>query len=164
MPSANDNACHGNVAHEPNGKHTYFCPRCGQKLSFLDGTIVKMDGVLRSDKFAVRTQVFLPARLGHYGAIVAGDVKIEDGTRVEFHCFNPTCDASFTSAYDDDLAEVRMVDADGQEYVVVFNRVFGSRSTFVVDWSESRLVNSFGEHADDYVENFDRPLNFFGAV
>jgi hypothetical protein len=163
MSSGNDGGQSGPQQHE-NGKHTYFCPHCGEKLSFLDGTIVKMDGVLESESFTVRTQFFLPARLGHYGAIVAGNVKIEEGTKVEFHCFNPACNASFTSTYDDDLAEVRMVDADGQEYVVVFNRIFGNRCTFVVNWSESKLVNSFGEHADDYLDTFERPLNFFGAV
>jgi hypothetical protein len=142
----------------------YFCPRCGEKLSFLDGTIVKMDGVLKSHAFTVRTQFFLPARLGHYGAIVAGEVDVKQGSKVEFRCFNPRCNANFTAAYDDDLAEVRMVDVDGQEYVVVFNRIFGNRSTFVVNWRESRLVNSFGEHAGEYLAAFERPLNFFGAV
>jgi hypothetical protein len=33
-----------------------------------------------------------------------------------------------------------------------------------VDPSDKTLVSSFGEHAESYVETFERPLNFFGAV
>ncbi len=27
-----------------NNKRTFFCPHCGEKLSFLQGTVVKLDG------------------------------------------------------------------------------------------------------------------------
>jgi hypothetical protein len=144
--------------------HTFFCPHCGEKLSFLDGSIVKMEGELKTETFSVRAQFLLPAKLGHYGAIVAGNIHISDGTKVEFYCINPKCNANFTAAYDDDLAEIRMVDAENHEYVVVFNKIFGHKSTFLVNWKESKLINSFGENADEYAGTFERPLNFFGAV
>jgi hypothetical protein len=150
------------MAAEP-AKRTFYCPHCGQKLSFLDGTMVKMEGLLECSSFTVRAQFFLPAELGRYGAIVAGDVEIRDGARVEFFCINPRCDANFTAGYNADLAEIRMVDEHGHEYVVVFNKVYGRRATFVVDWKERKLVDTYGEHAGRYAATFERTLNYFGA-
>jgi hypothetical protein len=144
-------------------KRTYLCPHCGEKLSFLEGTIIKLEGELQCETFSVRTQFFIPAELGRYGGIVGGEVKIQEGARVEFCCIHPACRASFTSAYNPELAEIRMVE-EGREFVFVFNKVFGRRATFVVDIAESKLIDTFGEHADSYAATFERPLNFFGAV
>jgi hypothetical protein len=146
------------------GKRMFFCPRCAEKLSFLNGTIVKLDGVLQAPTFSVRTQFFFPAELGHYGAIVAGAVEIREGAVVEFHCPNPRCNADFTAAYNHELAEIRMADENGRDYVVVFHKIYGRRATFVFDRAQKKLVDSFGEHAQSYRDALDRPLNFFGAV
>jgi transcription elongation factor Elf1 len=145
-------------------KRTFFCPYCNEKLSFLDGTIVKMEGVLACETFSVRTQFFFPARLGQYGAIIAGNVQVREGAKVEFLCPAPGCRANFTAGYNHDLAEIRMVDESNREYVVVFNKIYGRRATFLVDRADKKLVDSYGEHADSYVETFERPLNYFGAV
>jgi hypothetical protein len=47
--------------------------------------------------------------------------------------------------------------------VVVFNKVYGRRATFVVDWKERKLVDTYGEHAGRYAATFERTLNYFGA-
>lgn len=145
-------------------KRTYFCPYCSEKLSFLEGTIIKMDGELDCETFSVRTQFFFHAELGQYGAIVAGNVHVKEGAKVEFHCVNPRCNTNFTATYNHDLAEIRMLDGGGRDYVVVFHKIYGRRATFVVDPGDRKLVSSHGEHADHYAETFERPLNFFGAV
>ena len=145
-------------------KKTFYCPHCGEKLSFLDGTVVKIDGVLEAPTFSVRTHFFVPAELGRYGAIVTGGVEIRQGTKVEFYCINPRCNANFTASYNHDLAEIRMVDENDREYVVVFNKIYGRQATFVVDRTARKLVNTYGAHADSYAASFDRPLNFFGAI
>jgi hypothetical protein len=130
----------------------------------LDGTIIKMDGVLECETFSVRTQFFFPSELGRYGAIIAGNVHVKEGAKVEFHCINPRCNTNFTATYNHELAEIRMQDGNGRSFVVVFNKIYGRRATFVVDPSDRKLVSSFGEHAESYAETFERPLNFFGAV
>jgi len=145
-------------------KRTFFCPHCNTKLSFLDGTIIKMDGVLKAEKFSARTQFYFHAALGQYGVIIAGSVEVQDGARVEFHCINPTCDKNFTAAYNQDLAEIRMVDKGGEKYVVVFNKIYGRRATFLVDPASHKMVEIHGEHADHYSDTFDRSLNYFGAI
>lgn len=151
------------MSSEP-GKRTFYCPYCGEKLSFLDGTIIKLEGVLESETFAVRTQFFFHSALGQYGAIVGGNVQIKEGAKVEFHCINPRCNTNFTANYNHELAEIRMVDGNGRDFVVVFHKMYGRRATFVVDPTDRKLVDAFGEHADLYAETFERPLNFFGAV
>ena len=145
-------------------KRTFYCPYCHEKLSFLNGTIIKMDGVLHAETFSARTQFYFPAKIGEYGVIIGGTVEIREGTKVEFHCFNPTCNKNFTTTYNHDLAEIRMIDGARREYVVIFNKVFGKKATFVMDLAEKTLVSSHGEHADHYDETFERPMNFFGAI
>jgi hypothetical protein len=145
-------------------KQTFYCPYCKDKLSFLDGTIIKMEGELSCETFSVRTQFFFPAKLGQYGAIIAGPVHAEEGAKVEFFCPNPRCNTNFTAGYNAELAEIRMVDGSGGDYVVVFHKTYGRRATFLVDRDERKVVESFGEHADVYASVFERPLNFFGAV
>lgn len=147
---------------EPRGKFTFFCPHCNQKLSFLDGTVVKMIGCLHAESFSCTTMLYLPAKLGQYGAIVGEGVRIRDGARVEYECINRACARKFTTSYDDDLAEIKMVDEAGAEFAVAFSRVFGRRATFLVDFKEHTLVESFGEHAPDLDLDFDQPVNFFG--
>ncbi len=143
-------------------KKTFYCPHCGQKLSFLDGTLLKLEGLLEAPTFSVRTVVIVPAEVGRYGAIVAGDVEIRDGARVEFGCSNARCGANFTAAYHPDLAEIRMVDESGQEFVVIFNKIYGRHSTFVINRQAARVVQTSGEHASSYAALFDRPLSYFG--
>lgn len=144
-------------------KKTFYCPRCHEKLSYLDGTMVKLNGTLTADTFSVRAQFYLPAELGRYGAIVSGDLMLKEGARVEFSCPNARCEANFTARYNHDLAEIGMRDERGREYVVVFHKVFGKHATFVVDLREHTLTERHGEDANAYSGTFERPLNFFGV-
>jgi len=52
---------------------------------------------------------------------------------------------------------------DGHEYVVVFNRIYGIQSTFVVDYKKKCLESSFGEDKSEYEGDFEKKVNFFGA-
>lgn len=144
------------------GKMTFLCPYCGQKLSFLNGSIIKMTGRLHADNFSCKTMIYIPSGLGVYGAIVGEGVRIEEGAKVEFECINGACKQNFTTSYDDDLAEIKMVDESGKEFVVIFNKIYGKKSTFLVDLKEKKLIESFGEDAGDYSSEFDKPINFFG--
>ncbi len=141
----------------------FYCPYCNEKLSHLDGTVVKMKGVLSCETFECAANFYLPGAIGKYGCIVDPHVKLKEGAKVEFRCPNPRCDRSFNAHYNDDLAEIKMVDDDGHEYVVIFNRIYGVHSTFVVDYKKKRLQSSFGEDKDIYMRDLEKPVNFFGA-
>lgn len=146
----------------PVGKRTFICPYCNQKLSFLDGTLIKMMGRLHAETFSCKTMIYIPAQLGHYGAIVGEGVRMKEGAKIEFECINGSCKRNFTTEYDKHLAEIKMVDSEEKEFVVVFNKTFGKNSTFLVDYKARKLVTAYGEDADDFTLDFDKPINFFG--
>ena len=145
------------------GKLKFFCPHCDQKLSFLEGSIIKLVGRLHAETFSARTMFYIPAKLGDYGAIVGEGVRLKEGARVEFECINGACKADLTTVYDKNLAELKMRDCDGREYVVIFNKIFGRQATFLVDYKKRTLLESFGEHASDFEPDFEKRLNFFGV-
>lgn len=151
------------MAPEP-GTRTFYCPECGERLSSRAGDQIRVDGVLQAEHFSLRTRFSFPAELGKYGAAIEGEVTLREGARVEFFCPNRECDRDFTAAYNHELAEIRMVNGDGKDYLVVFNKVYGRQATFVVDIAEHEMVGRFGDHADSLKDTFERPLNFFGAV
>ncbi len=144
------------------GKQTFFCPYCGQKLSFLNGEIIKLVGRLHAEGFSCKTMFYIPSALGKYGCIVGEGVRIKKGTKVEFECINGACKHNFTASYDDNLAEIKMKDADNQEYVVVFNKIFGVKSTFLIDFKKKEIVETYGEDSGEYIHDFDGDVNFFG--
>ena len=123
-----------------------------------------MDGVLSCDAFTVRTPFYFPARLGQYGAVISGNVEVREGAVVDFHCINPRCDRSFTTQFNSELSAIRAHDSAGREFVVAFNRTMGKRSTFLIDRADKSLVEHHGDDAETYAKEFERPLNFFGAV
>jgi len=140
----------------------FFCPHCNEKLSQLEDSIIKMRGVFECEFFTCEANIFLPSSLGKYSAITDAYITMRDGARVEFRCTNLRCHRSFTAPYDDDLAEIKMIDDDGHEFIVVFNRIYGKHSTFVVDYKKKKLEESFGEDKASYMHDFDQPVNFFG--
>ncbi len=140
----------------------FYCPYCNEKLSHLEDSIIKMKGVLECETFSCEADVILPSTLGHYSAMTDEWITMRDGAKVDFHCTNPRCNRSFTAPYDDDLAEIKMIDEENHEFIVVFNRIYGQHSTFVVDYKKKKLENSFGEDKKRYLHDFDEPVNFFG--
>ena len=148
---------------EPQGKLTFYCPFCGQKLSFLEGSLIKMVGRLHATTFSCRTMFYVSAKLGHYGCIVGEGVRVFDGAKVELECINMACQKSFTSPHNDDLAEIRMKDEDGNDFKVVFNKIYGKRSTFLLDMEEECILEIYGSDSQEYTgDPEDRRRNFFG--
>jgi len=138
----------------------FFCPRCDHELTSADGRSIRLVGRLRGDGFSVLARFDIPSGLGVYGAEWDAYLALEEGCRVEFLC--PACTQAFTTSYDPRLAEIKMTQG-ARTFVVVFNRVYGAHSSFVIDYVERKLVASYGEHADDYVHEFGKNLNFFGT-
>lgn len=141
----------------------FYCPYCNEKLTHFEGTVIKIKGVLSCETFECAANFYLPGAIGKYGSIVENHIKLKDGARVDFRCPNPKCDRSYTAHYDNDLAEIKMIDDDGHEYIVVFNRIYGIHSTFVVDYKKKKLSGSYGEDIEEYIRDFEKPVNFFGA-
>ena len=140
----------------------FYCPFCDEDLSVLDNTLVRMNGTLMSDMFSVTTTFHLPAELGKYGYRVEGEIVLKEGACVDFGCHNPDCGRSFTTHYNDDLSEIKMVDDNGIEEYVAFFRIFGKRGTFVLDRRMNIILKSFGDEALDFLKEAEKSINFFG--
>jgi len=148
---------------EPQGKLTFFCPACREKLSFLDGTIIKLRGRLRAATFECETMFHFAAQLGTHGCIVGDGVQVHEGARIEFECPRGSCRHNFTAAYNDRLAEIHLEDGHGELFRVAFSKVFGKDSTFVLDVKHRELVHAYGADAIHVLDDPDeRRRNFFG--
>ena len=139
----------------------FFCPYCNYELTVLDGTLFKLKGVLQSDFFDCTAMFHLPAEPGKYGSIVEPHVVVKEGAKVVFHCPDCKCNHNFTTHYDDNLAEVKMLDEDGTEYVAVFSCIHGKHATFLISYTEKTIQETFGEDVDEYIHDFDDEINFF---
>lgn len=139
----------------------FSCPHCDSVLNPGNGPIIKMKGRLEGPGFSVITDVFLPSGLGVYGRLTADHVILARGAKIEFSC--PQCGAAFSDSEDDELAQVRMSDAEGRSYLVSFNKRYGKRSTFVIDPQARKVEREFGDDAEDFRESIDKKLNFFGS-
>jgi hypothetical protein len=148
---------------ETHGKMTFSCPHCGQKLSFLDGAIIKMVGRLKATTFSCKTMFYFSATLGQHGCIVGEGVRVFDGAKVEYECINHACKRNLTAPYNDELAEIIGTDEAGNEFRVVFNKVYGKDSTFVLDMQARKVTASYGGDKDViFSDVHERRRNFFG--
>ncbi len=141
--------------------NAFFCPHCEAPLNQGNGPIIKMTGKLEAEKFSVTTDVFLPSGLGVYGRATATGVELRDGARVEFSC--PDCGAALSRSVDDDLAQVGMRDHQDRVFLVSFHKCYGIQSTFVIDPEARQVESQFGEDADNFREDLEKRLNFFGS-
>ena len=74
-----------------------------------------------------------------------------------------SCKSNFTASYNDELAEIEGVDEGGNTYKVVFNKIYGKDSTFVLDMEAKKIVQSAGEAVGTIFDDpDDRRRNFFG--
>ena len=145
----------------PTQPNVFLCPFCRKVLSHLDHTIVQLEGRLSCETFAVTTTFSLSATLGAYGAIPADAVELKPGAWVDFLC--PHCERSFTSRHNDRLSVIHMIDGTGREMAVLFDRVHGEHSSFVVDMARCELIGAYGEHSGLFRDELSRTLNFFGS-
>ena len=148
---------------ETQGKMTFTCPKCGQKLSFLDGSIIKLVGRLKATTFSCKTMFYFSATLGQHGCIVGEGVRVKDGAKVELECLNVLCKQNLTAPYNDELAELKGTDEAGNEFKVVFSKIYGKDSTFVLDMQAKKVTASYGENKDTiFADIHERRRNFFG--
>ena len=128
---------------------TYHCPRCHELLTDLDGSVVRLAGTLRGERFTVKSDLLsCPRTSAATGRSSAGPVTLHDGAHRGVQLSEPPlCEAPLTSRYNHDLAEIRMKDESGRDFAVVLSQTLGRRMTFVVDTAAKSLVSQFGEDA-----------------
>jgi len=139
---------------------TFSCPSCDSVLNSRRPGVIRLLGLLKGPHFEVRSTFDIPATLGEYGAEYDRSFKLEEGCVVTFVC--PECQADLTTTRDTELAAVKM-NENGRDYMVVFSKVFGEHTSFVIDTATRTLVASYGEDAQAHSEELGRHVNFFGS-
>jgi hypothetical protein len=142
-------------------KEGFYCPHCSVKVSNEDNSIVFLKGRLDSETFTIITDVSLPAQLGVYGAIFSEGIILKPGAEVNFIC--PHCVIDLTMSSKEQYAAIKMIDGQGRQRIVVFNRFYGKHASFIFDLDSHSLVSSYGEHQNNFSSEFDTSINFFGA-
>ena len=128
-------------------KNDYICPYCKGQLKVGNDIV-----------FAVRTQdqergiLFLSPELGNYRWKKHESLKLVEGERLETFC--PMCHSNLRAInVNRNLAEVIMIDENGEEFEVFFSEIVGEHCTYKIHDSD---IESFGDDSDDY-------MNYFGS-
>ena len=141
-------------------KKGYYCPRCSARVSGDDNTIVTLKGRLEAPLFSVHFDIEIPAQPGVYGAIFSEGVVLKEGAIIDFLC--PHCAADLTLKSNQKHAWLKMIEGEGEEKIIVFNKVYGEHSSFIFNTETSKIIASYGEHSNMYLEEFNKEVNFFG--
>ncbi|MBN2722772.1 MAG: hypothetical protein JXR95_01740 [Deltaproteobacteria bacterium] len=140
---------------------TYFCPHCEAVLNENDESGVVLKGRLNGSGFSVSFQVSVPSQLGVYGATFPDYIEIDRGVLVDFCC--PHCNGDLSMEEAPNHASIKMRDSEDRWRFVSFNREYGKHSSFLFDVESHELIASYGEHQQQYKNDFNKPLNFFGV-
>ncbi|MBN3036106.1 MAG: hypothetical protein JW861_11015 [Bacteroidales bacterium] len=125
----------------------FLCPHCRAVLNPREYILFSA----RNGK-GQRGLLLLSPELGDYSVSHHESFGFREGEHIDFLC--PACHANLGLAiFDRDLAEVLMVDTDGNEYGIVFSQIAGKKLTLKLKNRE--VIESFGEDASAYI-------NFWG--
>ncbi len=124
----------------------YKCPKCRSYLNI--GEKIVLSVKIKSEQKGL---ILFEKELGNYEVKKHDLVQYEKGDLVGFYC--PICHENLAADnVNSNLANVLMVDDEGNEAMVMFSKVFGEHATYKVSDSE---IESFGKDKERYI-------NFFG--
>jgi len=125
----------------------YLCPHCRSDLKVGDHIVFSAE--TEKGKKGV---LMLSPDLGDYTILQDDHFSYKDGEHIDFFC--PVCHGNLgIPDVSKDLAEVLMVDENGEEYEIIFSGVAGKKCTIQI--KGDKVIRSFGEDADEYT-------NFWG--
>ena len=128
-------------------KNEYYCPYCKTPLKVDEHIIL----TAKSDKGKGGIVLFEP-KLGDYNIIKHKECKMSENTHVEFFC--PVCNKNLSSDKKN-LAEILLIDREGDEYQVCFSEIIGEQATYKI-----KAGKVFGAYGDDQAKY----VNYFGTV
>jgi len=123
-------------------KSDYLCPACRNFLNVGENVVFHAKASHRREGI-----LMLHPQVGNYSVIKHPSFDYEEGEKVEFHC--PYCNAELTSERNKNLVKILMIDAKKQEFEILFSRVAGEKSTFVI---MGEKVEPFGPDSTKYMD------------
>ena len=122
----------------------YYCPYCKTPLK-IDSHIIL---TAKTDHKGGGIVLFEP-KLGDYNIIRHKDCKLKENIRVEFFC--PVCNKNLSSDKKN-LAEIILIDAEGDEYKVWFSEIIGEQATYKI--KAGKVYKAYGEDQAKYMNHF----------
>ncbi len=120
----------------------FLCPYCRGHL--MPHTKVILAARKESGQ---RGLILFNPQLGEYDIIVHHTFRLQEGEHTDLLC--PLCHANLTDhTLSKNLARIKMIDSQGQEYDIYFSEIFGEKCTYKI--SADKKVETFGQDAADY--------------
>jgi len=120
-------------------KH-FVCPHCNGHLKVRNSIILRVRN--EKKKYGL---LLLNSQIGNYDSTRHPDFEYNEGEVLDFSC--PICRHSLSTAIDENLIYVVMIDNQGVEHDIYFSRISGEHSTFQVTGD---TVMATGEHSGKY--------------
>lgn len=124
-------------------KGDYLCPKCRHFLNVGENVVFHGKASHRREGLLV-----LHPQVGNYQVVKHPSFEYELGEKVEFFC--PYCNVKLTSEKNVNLVKVLMVDEENHEYELLFSRIAGEKSTYVI---MGENIESFGPDSEKYLDS-----------
>lgn len=125
-------------------QNEYYCPYCKTPLKTHKHIIL----TAKTDQGSGGIVLFEP-KLGDYNIIRHKDCKLKENIRVEFFC--PVCHNNLSSDKKN-LAEIILIDTEGDEYKVWFSEIIGEQATYKI--KAGKVYKAYGEDQAKYMNHF----------
>ncbi len=122
--------------------HNFLCPKCRNTLNVERHVVFIVE---KSD--GSKGLMLLSAEVGDYTIHNNPSIDIEEGERLEFYC--PICHARLNVHYHPNLVRVIMIDDQESESQVLFSRIVGQKSTYII---RDGKVKPFGYESSAYLD------------
>jgi len=129
-------------------KSSFLCPKCKGHLN-AGGYVI----FSTRNKRKQRGLVLLSPKVGSYSVKHHDKFGFEKGEAIDFDC--PICGKSLHAKENSENVGIIMIDENNTEYRVLFSRIYGNQSTYVLSNDD---VEVFGDDAlefDDLIEDSD---------
>jgi len=127
-------------------RNDYLCPKCKGHLN-AGGFVIFATKNNRNQ----RGLVLLSPKVGSYSVKHHEGYKFEDGEVVDFFC--PICSKDLRAKENDRNIEILMVDENDAEYRVLFSRIAGERSTYLLSNDDVEVFGDDAVELDDLYED-----------
>ena len=120
----------------------YLCPKCRGHLC-VENQII----------FTTKTKdwsgglILMHPEPGNYHFTNHPSFKFEEGRQIDFYC--PICAKKLTSKHHDNLAKIIMKDKEDNEYIILFSRKAGEKSTYKII---GESMEYYGKDANSYFD------------
>jgi transcription elongation factor Elf1 len=122
--------------------NSFLCPHCRSYLNVADHVVFSVES-----EEGEKGVLLLHHEIGNYATKTNPNFKIEKGKKYEFYC--PVCNKELATELNKNLSRLIMLDAENNEYEVLFSKIAGEKSTYTIIGEN---VNMFGEDYGNYVD------------